>query len=67
LSLINRPSFSQGPIPDVWAHDKFSDSGAGRKSGGAQGSSGKLLISNLDFGVNDSDINVSATDCVIFQ
>ena len=46
-------------MPDVWSHDKFTDTGAARNTGGARAGAGKLLISNLDFGVNDSDINVS--------
>lgn len=46
-------------MPDVWAHDKFADAGGARTYAG-KGGLGKLLISNLDFGVNDSDINVSA-------
>lgn len=51
----------KGPIPDVWAHDKFADGGSARayKGGAFSDTMGKLLISNLDFGVNDSDINVS--------
>lgn len=48
----------QGPIPDVWSHDKFNDNTRGAQNT-ARGM-GKLHISNLDFGVNDSDINVSS-------
>lgn len=44
----------------MWSHDKFSDGAArGVAAGGNRPGAGKLLISNLDFGVNDSDINVS--------
>ena len=55
-------------MPDVWEHDMYDGrgsggarNGVGRLSGGggsARGD-GKLLISNLDFGVNDADIQVS--------
>lgn len=46
-------------MPDVWSHDKFAEAPAARGLGGAaRGGTGKLMISNLDFGVNDSDINV---------
>ncbi|XP_048758239.1 THO complex subunit 4-like isoform X2 [Ostrea edulis] len=52
----NRPK----ELPDVWQHDMF-DGGVApikRFGGGGGGGSGdgKLHISNLDFGVNDSDI-----------
>ncbi|XP_041364691.1 THO complex subunit 4-A-like [Gigantopelta aegis] len=52
-------------MPDVWQHDMYEGgTGSARRNfggrlGGATGSgftSGKLLVSNLDFGVNDSDI-----------
>lgn len=44
-------------MPDVWSHDKFADNTRGPQN--TVRGMGKLLISNLDFGVNDSDINVS--------
>lgn len=38
-------------INDQWTHDLF-------QGGSAPGSATKLIVSNLDFGVNDNDIQV---------
>ncbi|KAI5695339.1 hypothetical protein M8J75_014836 [Diaphorina citri] len=50
--------YAKGDVDSMWTHDLYDSAsyGGGRSMGGGGGGSGKLLISNLDFGVSNSDI-----------
>ena len=58
-------------MPDQWQHDMYEGGAAGggiRRAGGLTTSNapGKLLVSNLDFGVSDNDIQVTYSNDISF-
>jgi len=62
LLLMSAIVLQTTEVPDVWEHDLFDDDrrppSVNRSSFGGQKSSAKLIITNLDYGVNDQDIRV---------
>ncbi|CAB3360183.1 Hypothetical predicted protein [Cloeon dipterum] len=59
-AAFKRTPYARGDVESQWTHDMF-DTFGGKKglmrtAGGLPGS-GKLLVSNLDYGVSDSDIS----------
>merc|ERR1719384_821502 len=54
-----RNSYTRGNPDGQWDHDMYGGSGGGgaMRSSGGLSTSGKLIVSNLDFGVSDSDIH----------
>jgi len=53
-----RNGYSRGNPDGQWDHDMFSGGGRAASRGGiTTGGPGKLLVSNLDFGVSESDIH----------
>ena len=57
-----RNSHPRGDPDGQWDHDLYGSGGGARAGGGGMRStgistSGKLIVSNLDFGVSDSDIH----------
>ena len=62
LSLSSgRNSHPRGDPDGQWDHDLYGSGGGARSGGGMRSTgistSGKLIVSNLDFGVSDSDIH----------
>merc|ERR1719189_3529395 len=52
-----RNSYTRGNPDGQWDHDMYSGGGGGGMRTTGISTSGKLIISNLDFGVSDSDIH----------
>ena len=58
--VAGRNSYSRGNPDGQWDHDMYgagAGAGGGMRSSGGISTSGKLIVSNLDFGVSDSDIH----------
>lgn len=57
---FRQSNVTHAQVNDVWKHDLYQQAAGSfnkpRAGGDASGSGGRLLISNLDFGVNDADI-----------
>ena len=65
LCFIFSPNLQPRELPDKWQHDMFDDGFGSSKAERRDTSpvigletSGKLMVSNLDFGVSDADIKV---------
>lgn len=67
---IQRSKYARGDVNSAWKHDMYEGArknrllaaaglglGGGLGGGGGAGGSTKLMVSNLDFGVSESDIN----------
>lgn len=59
---VRQPAFTRGQIEGKWQHDLFRSELTKAAAVRDNGRQGKLLISNLDFGVNDSDITELFTE-----
>uniref|UniRef100_A0A182N7N0 RRM domain-containing protein n=1 Tax=Anopheles dirus TaxID=7168 RepID=A0A182N7N0_9DIPT len=61
---ISRARYGRGDVNSAWKHDMYEGprknrllAAAGGPLGGGPGAAAKLMVSNLDFGVSESDIN----------
>merc|ERR1719319_357705 len=52
-----RDSYNRGNPDGQWDHDMYGNGGGGRVAALTTSGPGKLLVSNLDFGVSESDIH----------